>query len=209
LKPNKNIPPKLARKLLDCFLRDDLSEEVHGDLNEKFYSLSKTKSLPVAQLNYWYQIINYLRPFAIRKSRATNLNRYAMFQNYFKIAFRNLTRNKGYSFINIGGLAIGMAVAMLIGLWMYDELSFDKYHPNYERLAQVMQHQTFNTQAVGICTSKYVWRRLSVFVHGDLDRRPHPGFRGTKYFEKRKLLAGRLSGNDLLKDDQGQPEGAS
>ena len=144
MKPDKNIPPKLARKLLDCFLRDDLSEEVHGDLNEKFYSLSKTKTLPVAQLNYWYQIINYLRPFAIRKSKATNLNRYAMFQNYFKIAFRNLNRNKGYSFINIGGLAIGMAVAMLIGLWMYDELSFDKYHPNYERLAQVMQHQTFN-----------------------------------------------------------------
>jgi len=144
LKPDKNIPPKLAGKLLDCFLRDDLSEEVHGDLNEKFYSLSKTKSLPIAQLNYWYQIINYLRPFAIRKSKATNLNRYAMFQNYFKIAFRNLNRNKGYSFINIGGLAIGMAVAMLIGLWMYDELSFDKYHPNYERLAQVMQHQTFN-----------------------------------------------------------------
>jgi putative ABC transport system permease protein len=67
-----------------------------------------------------------------------------MFQNYVKIGWRNLLRNKGYSFINIGGLATGMAVTMIIGLWIYDELSFDKYHEHYDRIAQVMQHQTFN-----------------------------------------------------------------
>ena len=67
-----------------------------------------------------------------------------MLRNYLKIALRNLAKNKVYSFINIGGLALGMAVAMLIGLWIYDELSFDTYHQNHDRIAQVMQHQTFN-----------------------------------------------------------------
>jgi len=67
-----------------------------------------------------------------------------MIKNYFKIAWRNLVRSKGYSAINIGGLAVGMAVAMLIGLWVYDELTFNKYHTNYDRIAQVMQHATFN-----------------------------------------------------------------
>ncbi|RYY53430.1 MAG: FtsX-like permease family protein [Chitinophagaceae bacterium] len=67
-----------------------------------------------------------------------------MFKNYFKIAWRNLAKSKGYSAINIGGLAAGMAVAMLIGLWIYDELSFNKYHDNYDRIAQVMQHANFN-----------------------------------------------------------------
>src|SRR4030095_12249902 len=67
-----------------------------------------------------------------------------MIKNYFKIAWRNLVKSKGYSAINIGGLAVGMAVAMLIGLWVYDELSFNKYHKNYDRIAQVMQHATFN-----------------------------------------------------------------
>src|SRR5215813_5223299 len=67
-----------------------------------------------------------------------------MFRDYLKIAWRNLLKNKIYSFINIGGLAVGMAVTMLIGLWIYDELNFDKYHANYNRIAQVMQHQTFN-----------------------------------------------------------------
>ena len=69
-----------------------------------------------------------------------------MIRNYFKIAFRNLLKHKGYSFINIFGLATGMTVAILIGLWMYDELSYNKYHKNYDRIAQVMQHQTANGQ---------------------------------------------------------------
>ena len=67
-----------------------------------------------------------------------------MIKNYFKIAWRNLSKNKGYSAINIGGLAVGMAVAMLIGLWIWDELSYDKYHKNYDRIARVMQNQLFN-----------------------------------------------------------------
>ena len=69
-----------------------------------------------------------------------------MLTNYLKIAWRNLVRNKTYSFINIGGLAVGMAVAMLIGLWMHDELSFNKSFDNYDRIAQVMQRQTFNNE---------------------------------------------------------------
>src|ERR1700735_1480718 len=60
-----------------------------------------------------------------------------MIKNYLKIAWRNLIKNKVSSFINIGGLAVGMAVAMLIGLWVWDELSFNKNHQNYERIAQV------------------------------------------------------------------------
>ncbi len=60
-----------------------------------------------------------------------------MIRNYIKVATRNLSRNKGYSLINIGGLAIGMTVTMLIGLWIYDELSFNKYHSNYEDIAEV------------------------------------------------------------------------
>lgn len=67
-----------------------------------------------------------------------------MLLNYIKIAWRNLVKSKAYSAINIGGLALGMAVTILIGLWIWDELSFDKYHANYDRIARVMQHQSFN-----------------------------------------------------------------
>jgi putative ABC transport system permease protein len=65
-----------------------------------------------------------------------------MLRNYLKIALRNLVKNKIYSFINIGGLAVGMAVAMLIGLWVWDEVSYNRYHQNYDRIAQVYNHVT-------------------------------------------------------------------
>jgi ABC-type antimicrobial peptide transport system permease subunit len=67
-----------------------------------------------------------------------------MIKNYLKIAWRNLIKNKAHTFINVAGLSVGMAVAMLIGLWIWDELSYNKYYQNYDHIVQVMQHQTFN-----------------------------------------------------------------
>jgi putative ABC transport system permease protein len=67
-----------------------------------------------------------------------------MFKNYIKIAWRNLIKNKAYSTINIGGLALGMAVTLIIGLWMQDELSHNDYFTGKDRIAQVFQSQTFN-----------------------------------------------------------------
>jgi ABC-type antimicrobial peptide transport system permease subunit len=67
-----------------------------------------------------------------------------MIRNYLKIAWRNLIKNKASSLINIGGLAVGMAVAMLIGLWIWDELSFDKNFKNYNRITQVLQNNMMN-----------------------------------------------------------------
>lgn len=69
-----------------------------------------------------------------------------MIKNFFKIAWRNLLKNKVYSFINIFGLAIGMAVTIMISLWIVDEINYDKYFNNYDSIAQVYQSQMFNGQ---------------------------------------------------------------
>jgi len=73
-----------------------------------------------------------------------------MIKNYFKIAFRNLLKNKTHSFINIVGLSAGMTVTMIIGLWIWSELSFDKYHKNYGAIARVMQNQTQNGETTSL-----------------------------------------------------------
>ncbi|MEO3408463.1 ABC transporter permease [Mucilaginibacter sp. CAU 1740] len=70
-----------------------------------------------------------------------------MLRNYIKIAWRNILNNKVYSAINILGLAAGMAVALMIGLWVVNEYSYDRFLPNYEQLYQVEQH--FTTQHDG------------------------------------------------------------
>lgn len=75
-----------------------------------------------------------------------------MLRNYVKIAWRNLLRNRTSSFINISGLAVGMAVAVLIGLWIWDELSYNKNFENYDRIGQVMQSRTANGSI-----SSYAW----------------------------------------------------
>ncbi len=66
-----------------------------------------------------------------------------MLSNYLKIALRNLKRHKGYSLINIAGLAIGMACCILILLWIQDELSFDRFHKNADNIYRVIQDINF------------------------------------------------------------------
>ena len=67
-----------------------------------------------------------------------------MLKNYFKIAWRNLLKNKGLSFINIAGLAIGISFAILIGLWIQYETSFNSFHTNKDRIAKVMKNTLYN-----------------------------------------------------------------
>jgi putative ABC transport system permease protein len=69
-----------------------------------------------------------------------------MFKSYVVIAWRNLLKNKFSSVVNIGGLAVGMAVAMLIGFWIWDEISFDKNFKNYDRIASVMKNLSISNQ---------------------------------------------------------------
>jgi hypothetical protein len=75
-----------------------------------------------------------------------------MIRNYLKIAIRNIRRSAGYSFINIAGLAVGMSVTTLIGMWVYDEISFNRYHKNYDQIGEIYQHH--NVANGGINTVK-------------------------------------------------------
>ena len=69
-----------------------------------------------------------------------------MIKNYFKIAWRNLFRNKAFSLTNLLGLTIGMTCTILIFLWVKDELGYDQFHTNYKNIYQVIAHRDFNNQ---------------------------------------------------------------
>jgi ABC-type antimicrobial peptide transport system permease subunit len=69
-----------------------------------------------------------------------------MLKNYFKVAWRNLFRNKGFATTNLLGLAIGMTCSILIFLWVHDELSFDKFHQNYKSTYQIIANRDFKNQ---------------------------------------------------------------
>ncbi|HEY8934057.1 MAG TPA: ABC transporter permease [Cyclobacteriaceae bacterium] len=121
------------------FCHPKLKKYIEGDLMELYDERLKTSGKGKADLKFIIDVILLFRPGIIRPEGNRNLNQYSMFKSYFKIGWRNLLKTKGYSMINIGGLALGMGVAIVIALWVYDELSFNKYHENYNRIAKVMK----------------------------------------------------------------------
>lgn len=127
-------PPGPARRFLLWFLRDELAEEVLGDLEEQFYATLDKKSPAAARRNYWFQVFNYLRPFAIKNIRSPLSIHPAMYRHNFKIAFRTMARQKGFSGINILGLTISLSVVLLLFTWIQDEIGTDRYHSKGSRI---------------------------------------------------------------------------
>lgn len=152
--PMTNHPPRFADRLLSWFCAPHLHEEVLGDLHERYALRVKRRGEVSANRRYWLDVLTYVRPEFIRRqpSQYPQPTNTTMLRNYLKIAFRNLARNKVSSAINIGGLAVGMAVAMLIGLWVNDELSFNTYHQNYSRIVQVRTRE-YGEHGVGVNSS--------------------------------------------------------
>jgi len=137
-------PPKLAQRFLNFFLKEELVEEVLGDLEEKYLTKVQKENTQQANWNYWFQTINYLRPFAIRNDLLTQLNPFFMFRSYFKIAWRSLFKQKLYSVINITGMTVGMTCFILIALYIQHEMSFDLQHEKADRIYRVSQQMVGN-----------------------------------------------------------------
>jgi len=139
------MPPQLLLRFFQWYCHPKMRGYIEGDLLEVYKRRFKSSGKRTANIRFMIDVLLLFRPGIIRKfSGFNNVNNYAMIKNYFTVGWRNLLRNKGYSFINIGGLALGMAVAMAIGLWIVDELSYDHYHDSYRDIAQVLQQSNFN-----------------------------------------------------------------
>ena len=132
-----NPEPKFAFWLLKQFCEPDYLEEIEGDLLERYEKVSR--------LQFMMEIVKLFRPRLMRSFEGSKkLNYYGMFKNYFKVTWRNLFRQKLYSAINIGGLAIGIAAFMLISIYVQHEQSYDRHYPNAENIYNIYQQQKSN-----------------------------------------------------------------
>ncbi|MFC1553841.1 ABC transporter permease [candidate division KSB1 bacterium] len=122
--------PKIAEWIFEKFIQNDECHEKLGDYEEGFYLKQKEVGRKRALIWYWQQVILTI-PVLLKYSIFWRI---IMFKNYIKIAFRNIKRHKVYSTINISGLAVGMSCSILILLWIQDELSFDKFHKNFNNI---------------------------------------------------------------------------
>ncbi|MBN2245712.1 MAG: ABC transporter permease, partial [Candidatus Aminicenantes bacterium] len=125
-----NLPAWIIRKI--AWSEDRLS--IQEDLHEEYAYIYETKGCRRADLWYWGHLIRSIFPFF----KFSTYWRFAMFKNYLKTVLRNMNKYRGYTFINIAGLAFGLACFILIFLWISFEISYDKFHENSENLYQII-----------------------------------------------------------------------
>jgi hypothetical protein len=135
------LPPKRALQFLRWFCREDYLEEIEGDLTEIFKKRYE-ESPANAKRKFTWSVIKYFRPEFIKSFKSKyNANPVDMFRHNLLITYRNFKRFKSTSVINLIGLSTGLASALLIALWVNDELSIDKFHEKDSRLYQLMEHR--------------------------------------------------------------------
>ena len=126
-------PPRIGVWLLARIVHPDIRYTALGDFEEIYADLAEARGVAAARRWYWGQVVRSVPPFLLDSIRWKVI----MLTNYLKLALRNLKRQKGYAFINVTGLAVGMACCLLIALYVHDERSFDRYHENADRIVRV------------------------------------------------------------------------
>jgi len=143
----KYYPPRLATRFLRWYCREELLDEVEGDLQELYDRRISEEGPFKARFLYCLNVLMFLHPDYIRKRRQYYLiNHTAMYRNYFKVNIRNLLRYKLFSFINIFGLAAGMSISLLIIAMLTEQKSFDQFHQNKGRIYRITTKPNFSNQ---------------------------------------------------------------
>ncbi len=138
-------PPQFPLRFFRWFCHPKLRDSIEGDLME-LYEERKSKSGKLkADLRFILDVILLFRPGIIRQPKYyTTPNQSDMLASYLTIALRIIKKNKGYSFINISGLAVGLASAILILLWVQNEISYDRFHAKADRIYKMLSRDYFN-----------------------------------------------------------------
>jgi len=132
-KKSTPTPPKIALWIIERLLNRNVRYSALGDFEEEFYDRLEKHGKINAKFYSWMQMLLLFPAFV--KDRLSWM--VVMLKDYNKIAFRNIRKNKGFSFINLAGLALGMTCTILILLWVFDELSYDRFHKHSEHIYRV------------------------------------------------------------------------
>ena len=124
--------PNFLISILDRILPPDLHHLI-GDLEEEYHITKQEEGVVKARLKFWSQCIRTM-PWFILQSINWNTT---MFFNYLKVSWRNMKKHTGFSLINVMGMAISLAVCLLMILFIMDQKSYDQFHENKDRIVRV------------------------------------------------------------------------
>jgi putative ABC transport system permease protein len=144
LKKDKTIPPKIFLRFFRWFCHPDLVDFIEGDLMELYQERLRESGKIKADAKFIVDVLLLFRPGIIKRlSDYRNSNHIDMLENYIKVGIRNILKHKVYSSINITGLAVGLAASMLIILYIADELSYDRFQEQADRIYRIGSHGRF------------------------------------------------------------------
>lgn len=134
---------KLADRFFSWYCDPDYYPDIKGDL-EELYNRNVEKSASVANRKYVLQVLGLFRPSLIRSFSQTSIINQGMFRNYFKIGTRTLLNHKLYTFINVVGLAFGLAAFLLIGEYVRFEKSYDSFFEKSDQIYRLSTIEVIN-----------------------------------------------------------------
>ncbi|MFN7119586.1 MAG: ABC transporter permease, partial [Saprospiraceae bacterium] len=139
MRPKHDIqPPRWGTRLLEWLCKEELLEEIEGDLYEEFQERVERLGERRARWLYNWQAISFLRPFALKHFKITRpQNSITMLIHYFKIALRSFWQQKLSATINVLSLSLGIGCAILIFLFIQNEFSFDTFHEKTDQLYRI------------------------------------------------------------------------
>lgn len=135
-------PPKLFLRFFRWYCDPEMIDFIEGDLMEVYHKRLQKGNKRKADMVFIAQVMLLFRPGIIRQSDSQgNSNSLDMIGNYYKTGWRNLWRSKLHSTLNITGLTMGIACFLLIGLYVFDELTFDQGHEKAPHIYRVVEHK--------------------------------------------------------------------
>ena len=156
MKNHNTHPPQLFLKFFRWYCDATMQDYIEGDLMEVFERRLKKFGKAKADALFIVDVLLLFRPGIIKPSsdyqHSTN---YGMIKSYFKTGWRNLWRNKLYSTLNVTGLTFGIVCFLLIGLYVFDELTFDQQHTNAPRIYRVVEHKNVSGEQTTTAVSGF------------------------------------------------------
>lgn len=140
----KTSPPAWVDRLLEFFCSDRFLEEVEGDLYEWFLRRVEKQGLRKARCLYFFDAITYLRLFRLKTLKEMQRNNNKLYLNYLIMAIRQFRKNLWHSSLNVFGLAIGLLSTIFISIYVLDELSYDRFHKDHEKIYRLVNHDPAN-----------------------------------------------------------------
>jgi len=187
-------PPRLARWILYFLDHYEKEYSITGDCSEEYKQIMRQKGKLKALLWLWGQILGAI----FSGTKRSILFGGTMLINYLKITVRNIKRHKAFSFINIAGLGIGLAISLFIVLWVQDELNYDRFHKNYENIYRIVEQWKISEGSVNPgATTPYPlgpalrdnYREVEESLHFFIESGTLVGYKDKRFYENKFAFA--------------------